>query len=256
MEFQVYVKEHPRTVILHPIDNKGRVTLSFSAESSHSKVFVNSQSSDTFKDDSSSLLTSCYGCVGFIPLNNGMQCSRTINQLRFDNMYALEIYIALISNCSRVAELPKKSFVYKILGVQFYSLKSNQWDHIYSSSVSGSSATGFAGGYTYGGYLQEEAVSNTVDANNFSYPFSNLAKLFTSGTFYFSPNFDLTKSFQEHQSTKKCSIHQHFLWNSYMIGELQSYRNHLPPQDQAKIDRSGIIVSFLQVLNNSSLERL
>lgn len=96
---------------------------------------------------------------------------------------------------------------------------------------------------------------NTV----FQHPCDDLAKYLSSGSFYFSYNYNLTLSLQEICQEKAsmkitgenhASIWKHcdkrFFWNEYMCSGLLSFRSRLVESEQKIFDKSGILVLAMQ----------
>ena len=101
------------------------------------------------------------------------------------------------------------------------------------------------------------------------HPCMALKKLLSSGTFYYSSDFDLTRRVQERYASASQlfdaesrltrlarssdaatvsidSLDAGFLWNSYMIQPLVDFRSRLSQREKAALDASGILTSAIR----------
>ncbi|CAO3592079.1 unnamed protein product [Absidia cylindrospora] len=78
------------------------------------------------------------------------------------------------------------------------------------------------------------------------HPCAHLQKLLSIGSFYFTPDFDLTKTVQSRTSSALTmsahSFDDHFLWNKFLISGLLDFRNKLDRRKQIDLDRGGFLV--------------
>ncbi|RCI06421.1 inositol polyphosphate 5-phosphatase, partial [Rhizopus stolonifer] len=77
------------------------------------------------------------------------------------------------------------------------------------------------------------------------HPCAQLQKLFSVGNFYFTPDFDLTKTVQARTSVASLGAHsfdEHFLWNQFLISGLLDFRSKLDRKSQMNLDRGGFLV--------------
>lgn len=77
-----------------------------------------------------------------------------------------------------------------------------------------------------------------------------LKKLLSSGTFYYSSDFDLTRRLQDRSYDSSTvaldSLDAGFLWNSYMIQPLVNFRSRLSQDEKDALDASGILTSAIR----------
>lgn len=77
-----------------------------------------------------------------------------------------------------------------------------------------------------------------------------LKKLLSSGTFYYSSDFDLTRRMQDRSYDESTvaldSLDAGFLWNSYMIQPLVNFRSRLSQSEKDALDASGILTSAIR----------
>ena len=92
-------------------------------------------------------------------------------------MTCLECFVAIVTDCVSVGRIRAGEEVYKIQSVSFYSLSSARYDDLDDPS----------------GNWDDEWEPNTTAIQH---PCSQLQKLFSVGSFYFTPDFDLTKTVQ------------------------------------------------------------
>jgi synaptojanin len=127
--------------------------------------------------------------------------------------------------------------VYKIRRMSFYSLLSKKYDHLDPELADNSSTT-------VGSFSDDQNQAILV------HPCSSLSKLICSGTFFFSPTLDLTRSTQLRTANPSKSIFDiadtQFMWNSFMLGSFLSLRLEMLPSEREVIDSSGILVSAIQ----------
>lgn len=89
----------------------------------------------------------------------------------------------------------------------------------------------------------------------YEHPCSAVTKIFTSGTFYYTPYpaWDLSsrldkriKRIQEEGGAVDpySNFDERFVWNEYIVGSLLDFREHLDTKERADLDRCGFIVGF------------
>ncbi|CAJ0761633.1 5962_t:CDS:10 [Entrophospora sp. SA101] len=145
-----------------------------------------------------------YGCLGLIEVEKGV-----------------------VTDCKHIGRIRPGESVHRIIDVEFYSLTNNSWD--YSSTT-----------YSNSSRLHDEDNSSSVSVH----PCNQLRKLLSNGHFYFSSNFDLTRTLTVRASMSKAdkySYDSHFLWNKFMIKELLNYRSKLSDPEQIAMDNSGFL---------------
>jgi hypothetical protein len=91
----------------------------------------------------------------------------------------IECFLAVVTDCVPVGRVRPGEDVYKIQTVNFYSLANSQYDDLDST------------------YNKETWDSDDdTQANMIQHPCAQLQKLFSNGSFYFTPDFDLTRTVQ------------------------------------------------------------
>ncbi|KAG0235499.1 inositol polyphosphate 5-phosphatase [Actinomortierella wolfii] len=150
-----------------------------------------------------------------------------------------DTFLVLVTSCSKVGDIRLGESVYRIGSVKFFSLTGNTPDddlipgQPYDSS--------------YDSYEQEQI-------NMIPHPCREFEKVLSSGTFYFSPQVDITRSIQSRslqvQETKDAQANQdydtNYLWNHFLLKELLSFRSHLDEQERQEMDLNGFLVHVIQ----------
>lgn len=90
----------------------------------------------------------------------------------------LECFVAIVTDCVSVGRIRAGEEVYKILSVSFYSLSSNNYDDFVDPAS------------------WDDDWDQPSNGNVLQHPCAQLQKLFSVGSFYFTPDFDLTKTVQ------------------------------------------------------------
>ncbi|KAF9973946.1 inositol polyphosphate 5-phosphatase [Actinomortierella ambigua] len=150
-----------------------------------------------------------------------------------------DTFIVLITSCVKVGDIRLGESVYRIGSVKFFSLTGNTPDEDF--------IPGQPTEYNYDSYDQEQP-------NMIPHPCRELEKVLSSGTFYFSPQADLTRSIQTRsiqaqenmnaQTSKDCDTN--YLWNYFLQKELLAYRSHLDEQEREELDLNGFLVNVIQ----------
>ena len=84
-----------------------------------------------------------------------------------------------------------------------------------------------------------------------SHPALDLKKLLSSGTFFYSADFDLTRRLQKRVTDDTPtiaveSLNAGFLWNSFMIESLVQFRSKLSTAEKRALDDSRILTSAIR----------
>ncbi|RIA99440.1 SacI homology domain-containing protein [Glomus cerebriforme] len=155
-----------------------------------------------------------YGCLGLLQVEKDM-------------------FLAVVTGCTHIGEIRPGESVHRILDVEFYSL-----DNSYDSNTS------------YGtNRIYDEDVPPQNEQQSYVHPCAPLKKLLSNGHFYFSSDFDLTRTLSARitmTAADKYSFDDHFLWNKYMIKELLNFRSKLSKVNQEAMDRCGFLVLAIQ----------
>ncbi|KAI9474803.1 SacI homology domain-containing protein [Zychaea mexicana] len=145
-----------------------------------------------------------------------------------------ECFIAIVTDCVPVGRIRAGEEVYKIVSVSFYSLSSSKYDDLDMSSAAAARD-----------YNTDSSGDEWSDQAAIQHPCAQLEKLFSVGNFYFTPDFDLTKTVQARTSDASSNVHafdDHFLWNKFLISGLLDFRAKLERKKQMDLDRGGFLV--------------
>ncbi|KAI7882994.1 DNase I-like protein [Lichtheimia hyalospora FSU 10163] len=134
-----------------------------------------------------------------------------------------QCFVAIVTDCVPVGRIRAGEEVYRIQSVSFYSLSSSKYDDLedpdryppYNISTANSTTTTPSSTPPPNGddWEQPSAIQH---------PCAQLEKLFAVGNFYFTPDFDLTKTF--------------------LISGLLDFRAKLDRKKQMDLDRGGFLV--------------
>lgn len=169
-------------------------------------------------------------------------------------------YLAVITGAiSQVARPISGESVNKIYSVDFISLIDSEWD--FSNTDDDNRPPG-------SGYDDEQV--------ELIHPCTDLRKLLSNGSFYFSNDFDLTsllqnrgiKDKQQQEDTKRNELNQstkisyvkEYMWNSFMMQQLFKYRSNLEPFNQRILDDlkvfTTVIRGFAKTIKINNLDTL
>lgn len=155
-----------------------------------------------------------------------------------------DIFLCVVTGASQVATVRKGETVLQIHNVEFHCLNRADFDHILNDEINPYPTDtldedGFEHGYGRG----------KGDAP-LEHPCMSLKKLLSSGTFYYSADFDLTRRVQERTSDTSAvaidSLNAGFLWNSYMIQPLVDFRSRMSQREKSALDASKILTSAIR----------
>ncbi|CAG8622154.1 10250_t:CDS:2, partial [Dentiscutata heterogama] len=157
-----------------------------------------------------------YGCLGLLQVER-------------------EMFLAVVTECIPLGEIRSNESVFRIIDVEFYSLTNNTR---YSVSTSASNR-----------YYDDSSLNESSQQQSYEHPCTQLRKLLSNGHFYFSSDFDLTKTLNVRSRTSsadKYTYDDHFLWNKFMINELLNFRSKLSKLEQSEMDTCGFLVLAIQ----------
>ncbi|CAG8712217.1 15292_t:CDS:2, partial [Racocetra fulgida] len=138
--------------------------------------------------------------------------------------------------CRPVGAIRPNESVFRIIDVEFHSLTNSTR---YSVSA-------YPGNRSY---YDDNSFNDQLPQQSYEHPCAQLRKLLSNGHFYFSSDFDLTKSLNVRStisSADKYTYDEHFLWNKFMIGELLNFRSKLDKLKQLEMDNCGFLVLAIQ----------
>ena len=151
------------------------------------------------------------------------------------------LFLCLISGAVRVATVRPNETVQQILSVEFYCLNSGDYDAEYQGEYDPYS-TDSANYHSHTLMHGEEAA--------LEHPCHELKRMLSSGTFYYSVDFDLTNRLQDRLSEESAfdidSLDPDYLWNQCMINPLIKFRARLAKSDKENLDSSRILTSAVR----------
>lgn len=226
---RVLVKERPRTLAL--LSGEHVLTFRYLISSNPEKkqppkCIVEFAEADSVEMYQYKVLSSeeCFGFLGLIEIDG-------------------DVYLCCITRKALAASPRPHETVYRIYGVEFYSLNKSDWDYVFLD----------ANGIGVQGQTSE-------DQRGIEHPCANLRKILSNGSFYYSANFDLTSPLQNRGPNIKAvtvdSIDNSYMWNSYMISQLIQFRSHLPEEQRTALDQGGFLTTVIRGFAGSSQVRV
>ncbi|KAI0486281.1 SacI homology domain-containing protein [Xylaria cf. heliscus] len=152
-----------------------------------------------------------------------------------------DVFLCVITGASRVATLRPGETVEKIVSVEFFCLNTAEYDYVislnqYDNELSDSPSP-------YGQNLSRRE-------GEIEYPYQELQKLLSNGSFYYSTDFDLTNRLQDRPVDSDTfdidNFDDAFLWNSFMINPLVQFRSRLVAHEREALDASRILTSAIR----------
>ncbi|KAK9242543.1 SacI homology domain-containing protein [Lipomyces tetrasporus] len=260
MAMRIYFREQPRTLLLATdeyalsfqcVSDTTEEKTSYktdkpsSGNNSHgfgnnaaSRVLVDFTSQETIDFTRYKPLSSlpCYGCLGLLNVDG-------------------DVFLAVITGASKVAEpVADIETVYRIHALEFYCVSRATWDFVVLDPA-GNPLDTAGGGLMLSGETYDLATTSGGGAAGnpgpglIEHPCVSLRKLLTDGSFYYSNDFDLTNRMQARSADPTFDIDgfdEAFMWNSYMISELVTYRSHLQPDEKLALDHSRFLTSVIR----------
>ncbi|KAI0482270.1 SacI homology domain-containing protein [Xylariaceae sp. FL0804] len=153
-----------------------------------------------------------------------------------------DVFLCVVTHAAQVATVRPGETVQKIARVEFFCLNSADYDYVislhntYESEFPDSAPPGSGYGQNLG--RREGEVE---------YPYQELQKLLSNGSFYYSTDFDLTNRLQDRSVESDTfdidNFDDSFLWNSFMISPLVKFRSRLVAHEREALDASRILTS-------------
>lgn len=153
-----------------------------------------------------------------------------------------DVFLSVITHASRVSTLRPGETIERILAVEFYALNTSEYDDVYSPidpyelDMSDAAAT--------------HGSPTLSKRDGVEHPCSEVQKLLSNGSFYYSTDFDLTNRLQDRPPDANTfdidNFDEAFLWNSYMISPLVQFRSRLMVQERERLDASRILTSAIR----------
>ena len=105
-----------------------------------------------------------------------------------------DVFICVVTGASKVAQVRPGETVERIYGVEFYCLNSSKYDSVGIDALNNINPYEIdrrtEDDYTYGQHLRERDPL-------LEHPASELSKMLSNGSFYYSTDFDLTNRMQD-----------------------------------------------------------
>lgn len=171
------------------------------------------------------------------------------------------IYLGFITSRSKLASPIIGEDIYTITGVDFYCLNNDEYDHFIGRDIDDQLDLDHTLATSAGG-----GTSSGTDKIKSDYPAASIRRLLSSGSFYYSSNFDITSNFQERSyhktissfeddSSKKTFANKFhlisdnpyfrsFMWNSFMNSELIEFRSRLSANEKIAFDTTGFLTTI------------
>ncbi|TPX50429.1 hypothetical protein SeLEV6574_g00906 [Synchytrium endobioticum] len=235
-----------RSIVIRPAVNVGRLALVLenldanNCTSPTPACTARFQPSESLKYENYVLLQHrpVFGCLGLLQILD-------------------DLFVGIVTDATKVGDL-EGSPIFKINKVAFYSLLNSKYDeHPLNQLVQ----------------LQQPPNPNSDPVDPpaaFPHPCSPLMKLLSTGSFYFSPTFDLTRSAQKRYTETTSNTSQdpfaspvefndkpwnnlfdladdHFVWNRHMLTPLLHVRDQeLTMDEKIEVDKGGSLVQIIQ----------
>lgn len=155
-----------------------------------------------------------------------------------------DVFLVVVNGASKVATVRPGETVQRIHSVGFHCLTSTSYDALLNDEVNPYPTD------TIDDEGYEMGFGGRKEQSPLEHPCLALKKILSSGTFYYSADFDLTRRLQDRTTDAATvsidSLDAGFLWNSYMIQPLVDFRSRLAPQDKAALDQSGLLTSAIR----------
>ncbi|TKA68704.1 hypothetical protein B0A49_05409 [Cryomyces minteri] len=170
---------------------------------------------------------SVLGTLGLITINN-------------------DVFLCVVNGAVKTATVRPGETVQRIYSVEFYCLSRSEYDHLLIDRINPYPTDDLSEDGFEHGHGREPLIEH---------PCLALKKLLSGGSFYYSTDFDLTTRLQDRTTESSTvdldSFDQGFLWNSYMIQPLVSFRSRLSEREKSALDASGILTSAIRGFVNS-----
>ncbi|RMD43958.1 hypothetical protein DV735_g1166, partial [Chaetothyriales sp. CBS 134920] len=155
-----------------------------------------------------------------------------------------DVFISVVTGSVEVATLRPGETVQRIYAVEFYCL--NRSDYDYSHGYPPKPYNG----QTFAADDLDYSIGHDAGETVAEHPFQALQKLLTSGSFYYSQDFDLTRRIQDRGGSGGIldisRLDENLLWNSYMINPLLKFRSRLANLERNALDASRMLTSVIR----------
>ncbi|KAH8094819.1 inositol polyphosphate phosphatase [Cristinia sonorae] len=165
-----------------------------------------------------------------------------------------DLFLAVIVSSTEVGNIrPSASqaeSIAKIHEVAFYSLTSAAWDDTISTNEA-------FGGHAFpdtDDYREPYPPPNSAGPSILEHPCAPLAKIISTGTFYYAlePYWDLSSRLSQRLERDQAAARdvgtydERFVWNEYIARSLLDFRDRLDPAERADLDHCQFIVLAIQ----------
>ncbi|ODV96001.1 hypothetical protein PACTADRAFT_40792, partial [Pachysolen tannophilus NRRL Y-2460] len=147
-----------------------------------------------------------------------------------------DVFLCVITGKAEVANPLPGQTVNKIFAVEFHCLNRNTWDFIQIDN---------------NGYPSMSNFDPQNSKQRFEqHPCFELRKLLGNGSFYYSSDFDLTSALQSRGVTNDSlsldDFQQQYMWNSFMMKQVISFRNQLGSSEKNILDYNGFLTTVIR----------
>ncbi|AMD19697.1 HCL454Wp [Eremothecium sinecaudum] len=147
-----------------------------------------------------------------------------------------KIFICTITGKSKVARPIPGETVNKIYAVDFFCLNDERWDFVEFDS---------------NGYPIPASDEDSISPQSaIKHPCHELKKLLSNGSFYYSSDFDLTSLLQyrrlDAHSLSFDDFQEEFMWNSFLMQEIISFRDKLDDSARQVLDDEGFLTTVIR----------
>ncbi|KAF1984647.1 hypothetical protein K402DRAFT_455789 [Aulographum hederae CBS 113979] len=156
-----------------------------------------------------------------------------------------DVFLCVVGAATKTATVRPGETVQRILSVDFHCLNSSSYDHVLNDEINPYPTDTLGDdGFEYGhGQGRQQSV--------LEHPCLAIKKLLSSGTFYYSADFDVTRRLQDRLAEDAPtialdSLESGLLWNSYMIQPLVDFRSRLSSREKSALDASKILTSAIR----------
>ena len=155
-----------------------------------------------------------------------------------------DVFLCIVNGAKKAATLRPGENVQQILAVDFHCLNRSDHDDLLNADI--------------GAYQNDEYEDDGLDYGHHpgsrepqqEHPCLDLKKLLSSGSFYYSVDFDLTNRLQARTDDTNSfdfdAFDRGYLWNSYMIKPLIDFRNRLSNVEKVELDSTRLLTSAIR----------
>lgn len=172
------------------------------------------------------------------------------------------MYMCFITESETVATPTLGENVLRITGVDFYCLNNDEWDYMmYFNNDEEYQRLQEEFDYLQSSGLtallpqQQQQQQPQQGHQRYDPKASSVRRFLSSGSFYYSSNFDITSNLQERGVPQSkphfkliadSTFFKRYQWNHFMNAELIEFRNRLTHHEQIHFDRSGFLVTMIR----------